>query len=58
MVFSANPEDYTNRGNIITPLKDRIASQILTHYPPDVKIAADITRQEAWTERDVDGDDR
>ena len=53
MVFSANPEDYTNRGSIITPLKDRISSQILTHYPPDVKIAADITRQEAWTERDV-----
>jgi magnesium chelatase subunit I len=53
MVFSANPEDYTNRGSIITPLKDRISSQILTHYPPDVQIAADITRQEAWTERDV-----
>ena len=53
MVFSANPEDYTNRGSIITPLKDRISSQILTHYPPDVRVAADITRQEAWTERDV-----
>ena len=53
MVFSANPEDYTNRGSIITPLKDRISSQILTHYPPDVQIAADITRQEAWTDRDV-----
>jgi magnesium chelatase subunit I len=52
MVFSANPEDYTNRGSIITPLKDRISSQILTHYPPDIQIAADITRQEAWTERD------
>ncbi len=51
MVFSANPEDYTNRGAIITPLKDRIASQILTHYPPDVATAAAITRQEAWTER-------
>ena len=51
MVFSANPEDYTNRGSIITPLKDRISSQILTHYPPDVKTAAAITRQEAWTER-------
>jgi len=47
MVFSANPEDYTNRGSIITPLKDRISSQILTHYPPDVAVAADITRQEA-----------
>ena len=53
MVFSANPEDYTNRGSIITPLKDRISSQILTHYPPDVNVAADITRQEAWTERDI-----
>jgi magnesium chelatase subunit I len=53
MVFSANPEDYTNRGSIITPLKDRISSQILTHYPPDVEVAADITRQEAWTERDI-----
>jgi magnesium chelatase subunit I len=53
LVFSANPEDYTNRGSIITPLKDRISSQILTHYPPDTQIAADITRQEAWTERDV-----
>jgi magnesium chelatase subunit I len=54
MVFSANPEDYTNRGSIITPLKDRIASQILTHYPPDVDTAAAITRQEAWTDRDTD----
>jgi magnesium chelatase subunit I len=53
MVFSANPEDYTNRGSIITPLKDRISSQILTHYPADATVAADITRQEAWTERDV-----
>lgn len=51
MVFSANPEDYTNRGSIITPLKDRISSQILTHYPQEVKTAAEITRQEAWTER-------
>jgi magnesium chelatase subunit I len=55
MVFSANPEDYTNRGSIITPLKDRISSQILTHYPPEAAISADITRQEAWTERDVPG---
>jgi len=54
--FSANPEDYTNRGTIITPLKDRIASQILTHYPPDAELAARITAQEAWTEReDVEG---
>ncbi len=52
MVFSANPEDYTNRGTIITPLKDRIASQILTHYPPDVETAVAITRQEAHTDRD------
>ncbi|HET7451433.1 MAG TPA: magnesium chelatase [Thermoanaerobaculia bacterium] len=51
LVFSANPEDYTNRGNIITPLKDRISSQILTHYPDDVKTARAITEQEAWTER-------
>jgi len=51
MVFSANPEDYTNRGNIITPLKDRISSQILTHYPQSVEIAADITAQEAWIDR-------
>jgi len=52
LVFSANPEDYTNRGNIITPLKDRISSQILTHYPDDVKTAAKITAQEAWLGRD------
>ena len=51
LVFSANPEDYTNRGNIITPLKDRISSQILTHYPDDVKTARAITDQEAWTSR-------
>jgi len=50
-VFSANPEDYTNRGTIITPLKDRISSQILTHYPPSAKVAAAITAQEAWIER-------
>lgn len=55
LVFSANPEDYTNRGSIITPLKDRIASQILTHYPPDAETAARITAQEAWTDRDVEG---
>ena len=53
MVFSANPEDYTNRGNIITPLKDRIASQILTHYPPTLEVAQRITDQEAWTERGI-----
>jgi magnesium chelatase subunit I len=51
MVFSANPEDYTNRGNIITPLKDRISSQIHTHYPKDAATAVTITRQEAWRKR-------
>ncbi|MEE8278408.1 MAG: magnesium chelatase [Thermoanaerobaculia bacterium] len=51
MVFTANPEDYTNRGTIITPLKDRISSQILTHYPQDLETAAAVTRQESWTER-------
>ncbi len=45
--FTANPEDYTNRGSIITPLKDRIQSQILTHYPEDIDIAKLITEQEA-----------
>ncbi len=51
MAFSANPEDYTNRGNIITPLKDRIDSQIITHYPKNALTAMEITRQEAWLER-------
>ncbi|PKA96449.1 magnesium chelatase subunit I [Flavobacteriaceae bacterium MAR_2009_75] len=46
-VFTANPEDYTNRGSIVTPLKDRIGSQILTHYPESVEIARKITAQEA-----------
>ncbi len=46
-LFTANPEDYTNRGSIITPLKDRIESQILTHYPKTVEIARSITAQEA-----------
>lgn len=46
-VFTANPEDYTNRGAIITPLKDRIQSQILTHYPKNIEISTAITRQEA-----------
>ncbi|MGB5608179.1 magnesium chelatase [Eudoraea sp.] len=46
-VFTANPEDYTNRGSIVTPLKDRIGSQILTHYPEEIKIARRITEQEA-----------
>jgi magnesium chelatase subunit I len=51
MVFSANPEDYTNRGNIITPLRDRIQSQILTHYPRSIEEGMRITAQEAWLER-------
>ncbi|HEY0091286.1 MAG TPA: AAA family ATPase [Flavobacterium sp.] len=46
-IFTANPEDYTNRGSIVTPLKDRIGSQILTHYPETVEIARKITEQEA-----------
>ena len=46
-VFTANPEDYTNRGSIITPLKDRIESQILTHYPDSLETAMEITKQEA-----------
>ncbi|MEX0315768.1 MAG: magnesium chelatase, partial [Allomuricauda sp.] len=46
-VFTANPEDYTNRGSIVTPLKDRIGSQILTHYPENLEIAKKITLQEA-----------
>lgn len=52
MAFSANPEDYTNRGNIITPLKDRIDSQIITHYPKELGVGINITRQEAWQERE------
>jgi magnesium chelatase subunit I len=46
-IFTANPEDYTNRGSIVTPLKDRIGSQILTHYPEDIETAKRITQQEA-----------
>ncbi len=52
MVFSANPEDYTARGKIITPLKDRIGSEIRTHYPATVEEGIAITAQEAWTQRD------
>src|SRR6201996_1250552 len=47
VVFTANPEDYTNRGSIVTPLKDRIESQILTHYPRTVEVSRQITQQEA-----------
>ena len=46
-VFTANPEDYTNRGSIVTPLKDRIGSQIITHYPTEIELAKQITAQEA-----------
>jgi magnesium chelatase subunit I len=46
-IFTANPEDYTNRGSIVTPLKDRIGSQILTHYPESIAVARTITHQEA-----------
>ncbi len=52
LVFSANPEDYTARGKIITPLKDRIGAEITTHYPSELRTAIEITRQEAWVERD------
>ena len=51
LVFSANPEDYTARGKIITPLKDRIGAEILTHYPADIQLSAAITNQEAWVDR-------
>jgi magnesium chelatase subunit I len=51
MVFTANPEDYTARGKIITPLKDRIGSEIRTHYPTTIEHGVVITAQEAWTER-------
>ena len=52
LCFTANPEDYTARGKIITPLKDRIGSEIITHYPESVELGVSITRQEAWTKRD------
>ena len=52
LVFSANPEDYTARGKIVTPLKDRIGSEIKTHYPAQIEHGVAITKQEAWTERD------
>ncbi len=54
LVFSANPEDYTARGKIVTPLKDRIGSEIPTHYPRRIEDAVAITRQEAWLEREVE----
>lgn len=52
MVFSANPEDYTNRGRIVTPLKDRIGSVIRTHYPLTREVGIQITQENAWTDRD------
>src|SRR6266480_3269265 len=51
LIFSANPEDYTARGKIITPLKDRIGTEIMTHYPAELQTAVEITRQEAWVKR-------
>ena len=53
LVFTANPEDYTARGKIITPLKDRIGSEIQTHYPKSVELGVEITKQEAWMKRDA-----
>ena len=52
LVFSANPEDYTARGKIITPLKDRIGAEVQTHYPANVQLSSEITKQEAWTKRE------
>jgi magnesium chelatase subunit I len=52
LVFTANPDDYTARGKIITPLKDRIGSEIRTHYPATLEHAMTITAQESWTDRD------
>src|SRR3989449_1696736 len=52
LVFTANPEDYTARGKIISPLKDRIGTEIMTHYPKEIELGVEITRQEAWTARD------
>jgi magnesium chelatase subunit I len=54
LVFSANPEDYTARGKIVTPLKDRIGSEIRTHYPETLEEGIAITAQEAWTDRETD----
>jgi len=51
LVFTANPDDYTARGKIITPLKDRIGSEIRTHYPRTVELGVAVTRQEAWLDR-------
>jgi magnesium chelatase subunit I len=56
LVFTANPEDYTARGKIITPLKDRIGSEIRTHYPANRRHAMEITAQEAWLARGTNGE--
>ncbi len=58
LVFTANPEDYTARGKIITPLKDRIGAEVQTHYPASLDDGMKITRQEAWTDRRHDYQDR
>jgi magnesium chelatase subunit I len=55
LVFSANPEDYTNRGRIVTPLKDRIGSVIRTHYPETIDEGITVTQQNAWLNRDSEG---
>src|ERR1044072_2553700 len=55
LVFTANPEDYTARGKIISPLKDRIGAEVVTHYPLTVELGATITQQEAWVERNGGG---
>ncbi len=57
LVFSANPEDYTARGKIITPLKDRIGAEIQTHYPAQLSLGIGITEQEAWTDRYPEDED-
>ncbi|MGB7160870.1 MAG: sigma 54-interacting transcriptional regulator [Tepidisphaeraceae bacterium] len=57
LVFSANPEDYTNRGRIVTPLKDRIGSVIRTHYPESVAEGITIAEQNAWVQRNDNGSD-
>jgi magnesium chelatase subunit I len=55
LVFSANPEDYTNRGRIVTPLKDRIGSVVRTHYPETVDEGIKVTKENAWLNRNADG---
>jgi magnesium chelatase subunit I len=56
LVFTANPEDYTARGKIITPLKDRIGAEVQTHYPASIEDGVRITVQEAWVQRNADGE--